>query len=196
MSVSADSPVEFIMAGVSKNILPPDGFPDHVDLLKHPDIWVADSATTVHNTSHRTGVINARDESHAIVMGDGSELSTKIMGDIKATVCDCKGNQKFSVKLTDVVVHPDGHFNLFSTSKLQKEGWVLGGDKEAMWLSKDGATIRFDILISTPKANFYGAYLKHKLEMTSVGKSSECLTVNQAHGRLGHTTAHVKLPRS
>ena len=38
ISVGADSPVEFIMAGVSKDILPPDGFPDHVDLLKHLDI--------------------------------------------------------------------------------------------------------------------------------------------------------------
>ena len=147
---------------------------------------MADSATSVNNTSHRTGVINARDESHAIVMGDGYELSTEVMGDIKATVCDCQGNQKLTVKLTDVVVNPDGHFSLFSTSKLQKEGWVLGGNKDAMWLSKDGATIQFDILVSTPKANLYCAYLKHQLEVSSVGKGSECLTVNQAHGHLGH----------
>ena len=180
VTIDSSTPVEFIMCGVTRDAItsvnPPDGFADTHELLKHPDIWVADSATTVHNTCHSSGVVNVRKDGQAIIMGDGNELKMQEMGDISVTVCDRKGNQKFDAKLMDVAVNPNGPFNLFSTSKLQKEGWILGGDKEAIWLSKGNATIRFDILVSNPKAQLFCAYLKRKTEVAGVGKAMDQLT--------------------
>ena len=97
----------------------PDGFPDDPALLKDPDIWVADSATTMHNTRHKIGMSNVCTESYGIVMGNGQGVQTTKMGNINVTVCDKQGNQDFNVTLTDVAVNPKGPFNLFSTSKLQ-----------------------------------------------------------------------------
>ena len=116
--------VEFICCGFSKGkevhvYNPPDGFPDTIELLQHPDIWVADSATTLHNTSHKRGMVNIRPETNGIIMGDGQEVATTEIGDIPLTVCDRQGIQDFDVNLTEVAVNPSGPFNLFSTSKLQ-----------------------------------------------------------------------------
>ena len=189
-AVDGDAPVEFLCCGLSNEkvlkVEGPDGFPDHPDLLKDPDIWVADSATTMHNTRHKVGMVDIKTEEHGIVMGNGQEVKTTEMGNIKVTVCDRKGNQGFNVVLTDVAVNPQGPFNLFSTSKLQRLGWRLGGDEKALWLSKDGQTIKFDIVVTTSKGLVFCACLKRHKEVSNVGPDALALTVNQAHARLGH----------
>ena len=61
VTVDSSSPVEFIMIGKTETIgeiEPPDGFPSTSKLLESPDIWVADSATTVHTTHQSVGVID------------------------------------------------------------------------------------------------------------------------------------------
>ena len=190
-AASVGASVEFICCGLSvgketKVYNPPDGFPNTIELLKHPDIWVADSATTLHNTRHKVGMTNMRDESHGIIMGDGKEVSTSEVGDIPMTVCDRQGVQDFDIKLTEVAVNPTGPFNLFSTSKLQRLGWNLGGNADALWLTKDGKTIKFDIVVTTNKGLVFCAYLKRKVELSNAAQDQVSLTVNQAHARLGH----------
>ena len=165
VSVDANSPVEFIMIGQSKDldeICPPDGFPSTAKLLDHPDIWVADSATTIHNTCHSVGVINTRNEGQAIVMGNGEEIKTREMGDIRATVCDRKGNQLMDVKLTDVAINPNGTFNLFSTSKLQKEGWTLHGNDREISLKKTEQKLNLILLFHRQKGHFTALILREK----------------------------------
>ena len=152
---SGNSKVEYLFCGLTNEkivkVEAPDGFPDSVELLNHPDIWIADSGTTVHNTRHKTGVTNIRKETNDIVMGNGQEVVTTEVGDIQAVVCDKQGNQGIDVKLTDVAINPDGPFNLLSTSRLQQKGWILGGNDKALWLTKDGAMVKFDIVITTAK---------------------------------------------
>ena len=189
VTVNNDTPVEYIMIGKGKSvgeIDPPDGFPATAKLLDSPDIWVADSAATMHNTCHKAGVINLRVDGQAIVMGNGEEINTREMGDIRAVACDRNGNQLVDIKLTDVAVNPNGTFNLFSTTKMQKEGWILHGNDKFISLKKNDVEIKFDIIIPTPMGALYCAYLKRKIEMASVAKCVTTLTVNQAHGRLGH----------
>ena len=189
VTIDRNSPVEYIMISqgeIKGEINPPDGFPATSKLLDHPDIWVADSATTMHNTCHSVGVTNLRKEGQAIVMGNGDEIKTRDMGEIHAIVCDRKGNQMFDVKLNDVAVNPSGTFNLFSTSKLQKEGWTLHGNDKEISLKKNNVEIKFDIIIPTPMGALYCAYLKRKVEMANIARAQTIFTINQAHERLGH----------
>ena len=53
-------------------------FPDNLTLLKDPNIWVADSGTTVDNTGHQQGVVKTRDgaKEDGITDVSGSELKT------------------------------------------------------------------------------------------------------------------------
>ena len=86
----------------------------------------------MHNTKHKQGMVNVHTETHGIVMGNGEEVKTQDMGNIKVMVCDNQGNQDFDVTLTDGTVNSKGLFNLFSFLKLQCLGWKLGGDENTL----------------------------------------------------------------
>jgi hypothetical protein len=45
---------------------------------------------------------------------------------------------------------------------MRQGGWKLHGDKEAIWIEKDGVEIRFDIIIPTPKGALYCMYYKRQ----------------------------------
>jgi hypothetical protein len=49
------------------------------------------------------------------------------------------------MKQTDVSHLPSGKFNLFSLKKMQKEGWLLNGNQDAIWLTKGDNTVIFDM---------------------------------------------------
>ena len=55
-AAGVNTKVEYLFCGLTNEkvikVEAPDGFPDSVELLNHPDIWIADSGTTVHNTRH------------------------------------------------------------------------------------------------------------------------------------------------
>ena len=54
-----------------------------------------------------------------------------------------KGNKPL---LKGVSYVDDGHSNLFNITKMQLEGWILGGDKQGIWLQKDAnQKLNFDI---------------------------------------------------
>ena len=59
-------------------------FPSDLHLLLDPNIWVADSATTVHNMPHKQGFTNVRDalKGESIMMGNGDAESTATVGDL------------------------------------------------------------------------------------------------------------------
>ena len=58
---------------------------------------------------------------------------------------------------------PDSQFNLFSITKRQKMGWKLGGDKNAIWIEKEGLKILFDIKIETKEGVIFAAYIKRDM---------------------------------
>ena len=59
------------------------------------------------------------------------------VGDISGVMCDQYGVEVGPGKLQEVLHLPDGKFNLFSVSKLQNEGWLLHGDKDRIWMTKE-----------------------------------------------------------
>jgi hypothetical protein len=70
-------------------------------------------------------------------------------------------------KISDVTHLPEAKYNLFSITKLQNEGWTLGGNAGAIWLTKGDVEIKFDIKIPTPKGVLYAMYHQRDTEIAA-----------------------------
>eukprot|EP00957_Ditylum_brightwellii_P187359 14269855-Ditylum_brightwellii.AAC.1 len=72
-----------------------------------------------------------------------------------------------------------------------KNRWLLHRDNDAVWLTKDGHTMRFDIRIETKEGIIFAAYMKRVPtgEVANAGADAAVMrvNVNRAHELLGHT---------
>ena len=133
-------------------------FPDSQKLLSHPNFWVADTATSIHMTPHKQGVWNLRNVKHEITMGNKSTVVTAKVGDVFGQLCDRYGDVLANAKIGEVAITNQG-FNLYSCTKMMKQGWTLGGDKNGIWLTKENKKISFDIPISTKDGVVFAAFI-------------------------------------
>ena len=140
---------EYGMMATTKQV-----FPDLHKLLTQPTIRIGDTVAMMNMTPYSVGMINKKEakESVSIVI----EKSVAI-GDIPSMVSNNQGNQIMGALMKDIALVPNCAFNLCSISKCLKEGWKLGGAKDALILmSCDGKyVVKFDITISTPNGKLY-----------------------------------------
>eukprot|EP00957_Ditylum_brightwellii_P003970 302291-Ditylum_brightwellii.AAC.1 len=61
-----------------------------------------------------------------------------------------------------MVPMPTAGYNLFGLTKLQEEGWSLGGDTNTIWITKGNQKVTFDIKTKTPKGAIFAIYIKRK----------------------------------
>ena len=81
--------------------------------------------------------------------------------DLPGMYCDKSGDDQFSVKLRDVDVIPESHYNLISLTKLMEEGYKeVGTKKDGLSVEKRGLVIMFDIRVETPKGVLRCAYIR------------------------------------
>ena len=165
-------------------------FPAKLGLLDDPNVWIADTGATVHSTPHKKGMVNMKNATgqDSVTMGNGVNVSASTIAEIPGTCCDKYGVELSTGRLKDVTHLPGAKFNLFSISKMQNEGWLLFGDKEKIWIEKNGHKVVFDIKIPTPKGAVFAMYYKRKQsdEIANSATDNEKLTIQQAHQRLGH----------
>jgi len=125
-------------------------------------------------------------------MGNGKDEKAAMIGDLKVTMCNKQGVMLGTGMIRDVVHLPTECFNLFSVTKLVKDGWTLGGDKSALWLTKGNVNLNFDIIIPTSKGMIFTMYVKHKGEMAGVSTDTKVkMTIQQAHSKMGHANKYV-----
>jgi len=93
-------------------------------------------------------------------MGNDKDEKAALIGDLKVTMCNKQGVILGTGMIRDVVHLPTGCFNLFSVTKLIKDGWALSADKSALWLTKGNLKINFDIVIPTPKGIIFAMCMK------------------------------------
>ena len=166
-------------------------FPKTTELLCNPEVWIADMGASTHSTPYLHGMTNRHtpDDATGIHTAAGTIATTKTIGDIKGQVHDQFGNALNKVKLQPVHHISSGRFNLFSVSRLQQEGWLLGGDKTAIWLTKSGQPrLVFDIVVPTKTGAVYAMYIKraNTQEHNQVGVPETKISIQQAHDMLGH----------
>ncbi len=89
---------------------------------------------------------------HRIV---GNLVLPKCELDIPCVHFDKDGAQMGEVIITDVSHLPEGNFNLFSVTRLQKKGWTLTGNGDYIKLEKGKKSLLFNIVINTPKGALY-----------------------------------------
>jgi hypothetical protein len=179
-------------------------FPKNQKMLDNPNVWIGDTGASVHMTPGRGGMhhVEKAGQGDAITMGNGKSEDTAVIGNIDGRLCDKNGNVLNDEKISDVTHLPKGKYNLFSITKLQNDGWTLGGNADTIWLTKGNIEIKFDIKIPAPKGVLYAMYHERKTEIaapTTVIPGTEAGTANvtniqtpkrmsvkKAHDMLGH----------
>ena len=169
-------------------------FPSVAELLKDPCVWIGDTGATKHITQYTQGMKNMKQDRSGtgITMGNDTVAKGTHTSDLPGTQCDHQGNQLDNVVLTNVSVVPSSAFNLFSITKMQLQGWVLGGDKDTLWITKGHRTICFDIKIETPEGCVFAMYVTRGNESEMINVAAEgnnnktTMTFQQVHDHLGH----------
>ncbi len=90
---------------------------------------------------------------------------------------------------------PEGNFNLFSLTRLQKKGWTLSGNANYIKLQKGGDSLLFNIVVNTPKGALYvGKFCRKGGDKVVGGAVDKALThsINKAHALLGHINENDK----
>jgi len=158
-----------------------------LSVLNDNDIWIADTAVTVHMTPHRERLESIRNiTANAITMGNGTtEVVTEsgdLFGEIKS-----KG-KTVPIRIQDVRIMPNGTFNLFSVSQALSKGWEMEGNKNETTLKKGKCELKFDLKISTSKGVLYATKIARRSEICgTIGDLATAkMTTNQAHRILGH----------
>ena len=87
---------EFLMGALT--------FPEEQGLLEDPNVWIADTAATVHMTPHKNGISMVRTATgaDAITMGNGHQEQASQIANIVGTMCDKFGNEIGTATMTDV----------------------------------------------------------------------------------------------
>jgi hypothetical protein len=176
--------VEFTLCALS--------FPKDQRILQDPNIWIADTAATVHTTPYATGMhtVKQATKEDSITVGDGTHVRATRVANVTGTRCDMYGNELGVSELRDVTHLPNGKFNLFSLSKMQMNGWALHGNAKMIWITKGEHIVTFDIVIPTAKGLLFAMYFRRETEiagaMIESGPQPIRMTANEAHEKLGH----------
>eukprot|EP00957_Ditylum_brightwellii_P051246 3885440-Ditylum_brightwellii.AAC.1 len=111
-------------------------FKNNAKILEDPNVFIGDTGATTDTTSSQFGFKNIRKQIQGMTQWMPLEM----------------GLQEIHEATTKEVVHmPKAGYNLFSLTKRLGQGWTLGGDSNAIWITKGSVKIIFDIKIKTPK---------------------------------------------
>ncbi len=150
-----------------------------MNMLKRTDIWIADSGASNHVTFSDKGCRNkkiATGSTHRIV---GDSVLPKCELDIPCVHFEKDGAQVGEVIIKDVSHLPEGNFNLFSVSRLQKKRWTLTGNADYIKLQKGEKSLLFNIVINTPKGALYvGKFSRKGGDGVVGGATSKSTTYN------------------
>jgi hypothetical protein len=139
-------------------------FPKDLSILENPIIWIADIAATAtatcNSTPHHQGAINLHKGNQGVIFGNGRNNEAETTFDLLGIITDQFGNEMISATLQSVKHIKSARFNLFSITKQQKDGWLLIGNSEKIWIEKGEHKIVFDIQIETPEGLIFAMHHK------------------------------------
>jgi hypothetical protein len=171
-------------------------FPTSQKTLEDPNVWIGDTAATTHSTPHTQGLYDMQEPTakDSVTMGNGKSESASSIGKLTGTLCNKHGDKLLKSTMEAVTHLPTGKFNLFSLTKMQKNGWLLHGNAKAIWLTKQDTTIMFDIIIPTPEGMVFAAYFNRHEELANVNVNAAgpaeaapvTMNIDQAHAKFGH----------
>jgi hypothetical protein len=129
-------------------------FPNIQALLTDPNVFIADSGATTHATATKIGMKNLQngEEGEYIEIASGLHEAAMQIGDLSCIIWNQYGQELQNVTLNDITYSPSLKFNLFSTTKLQRDRWKMIGDYSSITMQKGSITLCFDIVIPQTRA--------------------------------------------
>jgi hypothetical protein len=114
-------------------------FRNNPQLLNDPNVWIADSGTTVHMSPYKIGMRNLRKatEDDTITMGNKRTERATECGDIPVCICDKEGNDVIGTTIMNVAIVTKCSYNLFSLTHMMSEGWTALGCEDKITIQKD-----------------------------------------------------------
>jgi hypothetical protein len=134
--------------------------------MQSSSILYADSGCSAHCTGRLQGMIGVTDHGEngggGYVQPDGSKRISMATGDLAVQYCDMDGTEVGPCRLQGVNYVRGQRFNLFSITKLQLDGWIPGGNTQALWFShpETDFVLTFDIKINTGRGCVSGAFFR------------------------------------
>jgi hypothetical protein len=119
-----------------------------------------------------------------VVAANGAAEEMMKIGDLPGTMIDKKGNKLGDAMITGCSNVPSNKFNLYSITQALLNKWMLHGNAEAIWLTKDDKKVVFNIKIHKPKGVVFCMNLHPQVQLTE--KALVAMTINDAHDRFGH----------
>jgi hypothetical protein len=172
-------------------------FPTSQKILEDPNVWIGNTAATTHSTPHTQGLYDMKKSTakDSVRMGNGKSESASSIGKLTGTLCNRHGDKLIQSTMQAVTHLPTGKLNLFSLTKIQKNGWLLHGNNKAIWLTKGDDKITFDIIIPTPEGMVFAVYFNRNEEIASMSVNATgpteaapvTMSIEQAHTKFGHT---------
>jgi hypothetical protein len=144
-------------------------FPYSTRLLNDPNIWIGDTAASVHTSPYQHGMTPEGNtvKNGSVMVGNGITLKTAMYGHISGTVFNKQEAKVGRAKLKHVTYSPNMKFNLCSLSKLCQDGWEMKGNKELLVMEKNIQKIKFDIKVTTATGVVYCMYLQQDEEIVN-----------------------------
>ena len=175
------------------------GFPKALSLLEDPNVWIADTAASCDSSPHLNGAVNVRKgNAGGVIFGDSKNNEAQTIFDLPGVITDENGNRIQEARIRNIKHAKSAKFNLFSLTKRQKDGWLLNGNSEMIWLTKGDMKIVFDIKIPTPEGLIFAMYHQRKepAEVNALGQDKEekkmKLSIQKAHQLLGHSNDRLR----
>jgi hypothetical protein len=163
--------------------------------LNLPNMWIGDTGATKHSTKHKQGEINSRPSTSRTKGIYGQAVKPSMEVDLPGMYCDKSGEDQFVVKLRNVDVIPESHYNLISIMKLLEEDHKMTGNKkDGITVEKGTQVIIFDIRVKTPKGVLWCAYIKRpesNREITAGMSNNK--SINQPKGSVQELTPEIKM---
>jgi hypothetical protein len=117
------------------------------------------------STPHAKGAVNLRRNSVCgVTFGDGENNEANAVFHLPGLITDASGKELQSVKMCNVKHVKSAKFNLFSITKRQEDGWILHGNRDTIWLTKEDKTVVFNIKIKTSEGMVFAMNIKRKEE--------------------------------
>ena len=108
--------------------------------------------------------------------------------DIDCITFDNKGNEVGTMKVSNVNIIEQSNYNLFSLTKLLRNGWTMHGNPERIEMKKDTETVTFDIKIEMSNGALNCAHLNRKEVAPAASNIAGrgAMSIDKAHWLLGH----------
>jgi hypothetical protein len=106
-----DPNVELLLCNIEDEL---QSFTSNEQLLRNPNIWIGDTAATMHMTPYEEGMINCKKSRGGITVGNGEVMVASCSGDIPCETCDRHGKTLTAATITEVALTKNAPFNLLA----------------------------------------------------------------------------------